>query len=341
MPTIAEIAKRARVSTATVDRVMNGRNGVNASTAERVKRVIGGELGLRKGDRTAGGKKALRLAFVLPKENREWITQLERVIAQIVAVERSEQVEIAIHRIPTKDNHAAAQELAALSIYDGLAVALPDTPEIKRALGDLVTQEKYVLCLISDIPGSVRHVFVGVDNRAAGRTAAKLINQQGTRSNKKNVLLLSSQGRMSQEIERRIGFVQLVEEHYPNATLIVKADLDTDSEKSRADVKRDVAAVCACTQLAGIYCVGDLLDVLPELGKQDPLEERPTVVAHNATDFAIHKLQGGQVSFLLAQDLQYCVVTAINTLKKLTENLRGAIAIVQPRIEILTTENVN
>ena len=44
IPTIADIARQAGVGTATVDRVLNRRPGVNAETVQRVLQVVA-ELG--------------------------------------------------------------------------------------------------------------------------------------------------------------------------------------------------------------------------------------------------------------------------------------------------------
>ena len=51
-------------------------------------------------------------------------------------------------------------------------------------------------------------------------------------------------------------------------------------------------------------------------------------------------LSTGALSYVLHQDLHYCVLTAARVLRALCENVRGALSVVQPRIEILTAENL-
>ena len=52
-------------------------------------------------------------------------------------------------------------------------------------------------------------------------------------------------------------------------------------------------------------------------------------------------LIGGELSYILHQDIYYCVLTAARVLRGLCENVRGALSVVQPRVEILTAENIH
>ena len=78
--TIAEIAARAGVGTATVDRVLNKRPGVNADTVLRVLQVVA-EIGtppLRGRPRRDAN---LRFAFVLPADDTPFLELVDRQIA--------------------------------------------------------------------------------------------------------------------------------------------------------------------------------------------------------------------------------------------------------------------
>ena len=44
---------------------------------------------------------------------------------------------------------------------------------------------------------------------------------------------------------------------------------------------------------------------------------------------------------MLTQDIHYCVGAAARVLRALCENVRGALNVVQPRVEILTAENLH
>jgi LacI family transcriptional regulator len=340
MLTISQVAKRAHVSTATVDRVINGRVGVSAATAERVRQAIAAGSPDQQPTRKIKKKKVLRFAFVLPEEQSAWVDQVEKVITRVASAERKRHSHLSIHKIPTKNPENVAQHIKSLSGYDGVALMAPDTPETKHSIAYLVNNGVSVLCVFSDVPGSARHLFVGADSRAAGRTAARLICNMATPQSGGKVLLLARPGRMASEIERRIGFVQLFEERQPLIELVVKADLDGDDKDVLEKIKKTVETDQTIGSVIGIYCASELLPILVSSLSQTPTATSgPTVVAHDATDINVEILRACKASYLLSQDVHQCISTATLALKKLKNNLRDALAIVQPRVEILTSEN--
>ncbi|MES1264889.1 MAG: LacI family DNA-binding transcriptional regulator, partial [Variovorax sp.] len=66
-PTIADIARQAGVGTATVDRVLNRRPGVNAETVQKVMQVVA-ELGAPQQPGRPRRGENFRFAFVLPAD---------------------------------------------------------------------------------------------------------------------------------------------------------------------------------------------------------------------------------------------------------------------------------
>jgi LacI family transcriptional regulator len=169
--TITQIAEAAGVSTATVDRVLNSRPGVNPVTVQRVRdamKELGGAAPMRGRPRSTD---SYRFAFVLPATRRGFFDQVDRVIAQAAGDFRHQHITEVTRRLPASDAAAFAQELAQLSDMDGVALLAPDTPPVKLAVNELVRAGVHVVTLFSDVAGSMRETFIGADNRAAGRTA--------------------------------------------------------------------------------------------------------------------------------------------------------------------------
>ncbi|HEU5293199.1 MAG TPA: LacI family DNA-binding transcriptional regulator, partial [Burkholderiaceae bacterium] len=213
-PTIADIARQAGVGTATVDRVLNKRPGVNAETVQRVMQVVA-ELGAppprgrpRKGEN-------FRFAFVLPAEAAPFNELVDRQIAQAAGEFRHQHITEVTHRIDSADPVQFAAGLAQLSECDAMAVMAPDLPPVKLAINELVRNGVHVVTLFSDVAGSMRETHVGADNRAAGRTAGLLLGRMCGTGARDTVLLSSQATRLSAEIERRIGFAQVIEERFP------------------------------------------------------------------------------------------------------------------------------
>jgi LacI family transcriptional regulator len=340
--TIADIARQAGVGTATVDRVLNRRPGVNAETVERVMQVVA-ELGAppqrgrpRKGEN-------FRFAYVLPADAAPFNEMVERLIAQAAGELRHQHITEVTHRIDTSDAIAYADNLAQLVDCDGVALMAPDLPPVKLAINELVRTGVHVVTLFSDVAGSMRETHIGADNRAAGRTAGLLLGRMAGGAGSRDTLLLSSQAtRLSGEIERRIGFAQVVEERFPKLKVLRTPDLPAgDAGACRALLRFMRSKSVDAARVAGIYNVGSgsagVARALESLG----LTGTVGVVAHDFTDEHRALLGANGLAYVLHQDIHYCISTAARVLRALCENVRGALSVVQPRIEILTAENLH
>ena len=341
-PTIADIARKAGVGTATVDRVLNRRPGVNAETVQRVLQVVE-ELGApQQPGRPRRGANA-RFAFVLPAEETPFFELVERQIAQAASDFRHAHITEITHRIDTADPARFAEELAAqVGECEGIVLLAPDLPPIKRAVNELVRAGVHVVTLFSDVAGSMRETCIGADNRAAGRTAGLLLGRMAGQEKGRDVLLLSSQAtRLSSEIERRIGFAQVLEERFPELTMRRTADLPADDEGAFEALLAVLKNEVDPARVAGIYNVGSGSAGVARALAQAGLAAKAGVVVHDFTDAHASLLGTNSLSYVLHQDIHYCVLTAARVLRALCENVRGALNVVQPRIEILTAENLH
>lgn len=107
----------------------------------------------------------------------------------------------------------------------GVILKAPDLPEIGAAVGRLVATGIPVVTLVSDLPSSARMAYVGIDNRAAGATAAYLIGQWlGDRPG--NVLATISRGSFRGEEEREMGFRSAMRIAQPGRSLVEVTDSD-------------------------------------------------------------------------------------------------------------------
>ncbi len=340
--TVADIAARAGVGTATVDRVLNSRPGVNPETVRRVLQVVA-ELGgppargrPRRGDN-------FRFAYVLPAAELPFIGLVDRQIAQAAGDFRHQHITEITHRIDGDDPVRFAEQLLQLADCEGVALMAPDLPPVKLAINQLVRSGVHVVTLFSDVAGSMRETHIGADARAAGRTAGLLLGRMAAPG--RDTLLLASQAtRLSAEIERRIGFAQVIEERFPRLKLLRLPDIPADDAGAARALTRFLkkgAKGIDPALVAGLYNVGSgsagLVRALDAAG----LAGSVGVAAHDFTDDHRTLLGSGALSYVLHQDIHYCVLAAARVLRALCENVRGALNVVQPRIEILTAENLH
>ncbi|WP_077038218.1 LacI family DNA-binding transcriptional regulator [Pelomonas sp. KK5] len=337
-PTIADIARAAGVGTATVDRVLNRRPGVNAETMNKVMQVVEALGAPQQPGRPRRGENA-RFAYVLPAEPTPFLESVERQIAQAAGDFRHAHITEVTHRIDASDPQRFAEELAQLGDCDGLALVAPDLPPVKGAINELVRAGVHVVTLFSDVAGSMRETFIGADNRAAGRTAGLLLGRMAAGSGRDTLLLSSQSTRMTAEIERRIGFAQAIEERFPALRVLRTADLPADNEAARAALRQALKDDIDPARVAGLYNVGSA-----STGAACALADAGLTVgaiAHDFTDENAALLSSDALSYVLHQDIHYCIQTAARVLRALRENVRGALNVVQPRIQILTAENLH
>jgi LacI family transcriptional regulator len=336
--TITQIADAAGVSTATVDRVLNNRPGVNPATVQKVR---GAMQALGAGAPALGRPRAApnyRFAFVLPAIRRAFFDQVDRVIAQAAGDFRHQHITEVTHRLGAADPGAFAAELAALEDVDGIALVAPDVPAVKLAVNDLVRAGVHVVTLFSDVPGSMRETFVGADNRAAGRTAALLLGSSlGPAVAASRVAMFCPASRYAAEIDREIGFTHALQERHPGADLLRIADLpDGEDEAFRHAQAALVDAGDA--PIGAAYLVG-----AGTQGVCRALQARataPTVAAHDLLEVHRAMLVAGRLTYVLHQDVHYAVMTATRVLRALCEGVRGALSVSNPRVEIMTAENL-
>jgi len=338
--TIADIARLAGVGTATVDRVLNRRAGVNADTVQRVMQVVA-ELGSppqrgrpRKGEN-------FRFAFVLPGEGAPFIELVDRQIAQAAGDFRHQHITEVTHRIDAADPAAFALALAQLSDCDGVAVLAPDLPPVKLAINELVRAGVHVVTLFSDVAGSMRETFIGADNRAAGRTAGLLLGRMSGANGRDTLLLGSQATRLSGEIERRIGFAQVIEERFPKLRVLRVPDLPPGDTGACRSLLRFAKKGIDPARIAGVYNVGSGSAGVARAVESLGLAETVGVITHDSTDDHRALLAAGRFAYVLHQDIHYCVLAAARVLRALCEHVRGALNVVQPRVEILTAENLH
>ncbi|WP_246605966.1 LacI family DNA-binding transcriptional regulator [Paractinoplanes toevensis] len=198
---IREIAAQAGLSEATVDRVLNGRGGVRESTAQEVRLAIA-ELDRQRTQVRLGGRTFMVDVVVQapPRFSAAIRAALEAELPGLrPAVFRA--------RFHLLDSPSAADVEAVLDRIGrtrshGVILKAPDVPEVVAATRRLTAP---LVTLVTDLPGSPRVTYVGIDNRAAGATAAYLI-QHWLGDRPGDVLVVRGHGSFRGEDEREAGF---------------------------------------------------------------------------------------------------------------------------------------
>jgi LacI family transcriptional regulator len=337
--TITQIAEAAGVGTATVDRVLNNRSGVNAATVEKVRLAmvkLGASAPARGRPRVSSN---LRFGFVLPSARRGFFDLVDRVIAQAAGDLRHQHITEVTHRLAADEVSEFASKLTKMTDFDGLAVLAPDVPAVKLAINELVRSGVHVVCIFSDVPGALRETYIGVDNRAAGRTAGILLGNSLPRQQPGRCLMLTPVTRYAAEIDRSIGFSHLLEERFPH----IKAQI-----LSNVPEAEDEAYAFSCKALKEGALNDDLQAIhIVSVGSwgiaralQAQKQTQLCVAAYDLIEMHKSLLLTGELTYVLHQDIHYTVMAAAKVLRSLCDGVRGALSVPNPRVEIATAENL-
>lgn len=336
--TLEDVARTAGVSLATVDRVLNRRPGVHAQTAERVQQAIA-QLKYRPdrfAARLARGREH-RFQFILPAGSNAFMEALAERIAVTAGYMADERVRIGVTHVDVFDGDVLAAALDTLQgEVDGVAVVALDHPAVRQAIDDLVASGVTVVTLVSDAPHSRRAHYIGIDNAAAGRTAASLLGRfLGGRPGK--VGLIAGSMALRDHIERQIGFEQVIARDFPALELLpVREGRDDDARVE--ELARGLLAEHA--DLVGLYNVGagngGIVAALEASGRARDV----VFIAHELTAFSRRQLIRGTIDAIINQDPGHEARSAARLLVAERENTPWDAGQERIRIDIFIRDNV-
>src|SRR5215831_14391353 len=232
---LQDVARAAGVSLATVDRVLHGRAGVHARTVERVNEVVR-QLGYRPDPAAArlARNRIVKLVFVLPTGTNSFITLLNQQVQAISPWLAEQRAAATVQTVDVFSPLALARHLAGLQgRCDAAVVMALDHPQVRAAIDDLVAHGTAVVTLVSDVPSSRREHFVGIDNVAAGRTAATLLGRfVRPLSGEARVGIVMGSRSLRDHAERLFGFEQVMAAEYPQLRLLAPIEGHDLSERT-------------------------------------------------------------------------------------------------------------
>jgi LacI family transcriptional regulator len=336
--TLQDVARTAGVSLATVDRVMNRRPGVHAETAERVQAAI--NLLKYRPDRLAARLargRDHRFQYLLPSGRNAFMQALEAEVRTAAERFAYERVHLNVTHVDVFDGDALAAALERLrGEVDGVAVVALDHPSVREAIDELAESGVTVVTLVSDAPRARRAHYVGIDNSAAGRTAASLLGRfLAGRGGK--VGLVAGSIALRDHIERQLGFAQVMARDFPGLTLLPLVEGRDDD----ARVELLAAGLLADhSDLVGIYNVGagngGIVAALEASGRARDV----VFVAHELTPFSRRQLIRGTIDAVINQDPGHEARSAARLLLAAREGMPIDPGQERIRIDIFIRENL-
>jgi len=336
-PTVHDIAAEAGVSLATVDRVLNDRPGVRGVTKAKVEAAIA-SLGYVRDVAAANLAKSrvYPLVFILPEGDNPFMRGLEAEVRRAGLHSAIERTRLSVVTVPAFDAAAlaAAMDAAIAEGVSGIAAVAVDAPEVFAAIDRAREAGVPVVTLVSDLSGSGRDHFIGVDNIAAGRTAGSLMGRfLGNRPGP--VAVLAGSMRVRDHGERLEGFLTAMSA-MPDARAVLPVLEGQDDPHLSFKLIADCLA--AVPDLAGIYNLGagnrGLLKALAAHGTD------LCVIVHELTGETRGALESGVIDAVLNQDAGHEVRSAIRVLRAKADGLSVNAAQERIRLDIFIKDNL-
>lgn len=331
---MADVAKAAGVSEATVDRVLNGRGGV---ARDKEARVLEWARKLKL-DRALGNVPArwLRVAIVMEHPSNPYYLNLKHGFELAQQSFESQRVICVVTYLDKFDPASVVQTIArATQKADALVVVTYEHPDISAAVRK-VSLSMPVVTLASDLPGTGRIAYVGIDNRRAGRVAGELMGRFLGEPGGKVLVITGMHDFLGHE-ERENGFRSVLRRWFPRCDIVQTVESREDATRTER-LTRD--AFARFPDLRGIYniSVGDegVGTALKGLGRS-----RSTVlVGHELSDVSRGLLIEGTLDAVIDQNATGEAVHSIELILRHYHREPGVALPQQIPVTVILRENL-
>lgn len=338
-PTVHDIAAHAGVSLATVDRVLNRRPGVKPATRARVEDAIG-VLGYVRDMAAANLAKGrvYPLVFILPDSDNSFMRDLQAQAFDAAGRFGKERVQIRVVTVKAFDVAAlvAALDAAGRAAPAGVALVAIEAPAVVAAVKRLTDAGIAVATLVSDIAGSTRVHYAGIDNVAAGRTAASLLGRF-VGGHRGPLAVLAGSMLVRDHRDRLEGFGAVMAAEFPGLSILPVLEGRDEPERAEAllvQLFADHPDVC------GIYSLGaGNRGLVRALACRDARPRIP-VIAHELTATTRAALVDGLFDAVLNQDAGHEVRSVVRVLRAEADGLPVIAAQERIRIDIFLRDNL-
>jgi len=316
-PTLSDVANAAGVSYATADRVVNNRGNVAQKSIEKVRDAVT-HLGYVRNVAAANlsRKRVYRLAFLIPTGPNAFFSLIREHILETANHLSGESVTVEIVDVSAFSVRALQNSIGQLTgyDYDGVAIVGLQSAELIAPLEQLRAKDVAVIGLVSDLPQDSRATYIGIDNRVAGRTAARMVGiAHAGQAGQVQTFAGSMDAR--DHSERLAGFCDVIAADFPEITIC-----DPIITNDAADILQVQTQTLLekPSNLTALYNVGagnsGLIDAL-----RMTTQKRPFCVVHELGAHSRQALLDGHIDLIIDQRPEVEINRAFTVLRALID----------------------
>ena len=339
---VKEIARRANISLATVDRVIHNRGGVSKKTKEKIENIIK-DLNYQPNilARRLASPKKIKLATLIPKVSEEtdfWESPYQGILmAEAEIRQYGVQIEKYFFDLNDKDTFISQTELILKKQYDGILIAPLFIEESIRFIRTLQERNIPFVFINSDIPDYNSLSYIGPDLYQSGYVVAHLVSYLIKEGSK--ILIVN----IAKEIENnhpllRIeeGFRNYVSENKKIYTILqaeIKQTNYTSVETSISNIiKKEGNVDVIFVTSSRVFTVANFLE-------KNNFEKDTLLIGFDYLNENVKYLQKGTIDFLICHKPKEQAYRGINTLfQHLVSDVTIEKINLMP-IDIITKEN--
>nr|WP_245152512.1 LacI family DNA-binding transcriptional regulator [Allopusillimonas soli] len=335
---IIDVAQKAGVSTATVDRVLNRRSGVRAATVQAVLKAAA-DLGYLPQDDLykALRPQPMRLLFLLPAGTNRYLNMLGDYATMVHGQLEPFNVQCRNRFVEGFDARILADTLLREGKrVDGIAFMALEHPLVREAVNHLHEDGVHTITLISDLSRSARAAYVGLDNRAAGRSAGLLLGRFiGSRSGK--VAMIAGSRHYRGHEEREMGFQHILDEKFPALRMV---GLREGHDDAATNYRQSRQLLEQYPDLIGIYNIGGASDGVAKALKETGRDQAVVFVGHGLTPDTRALLIDGTMDALLNQNLHSTIFNTVRIFANVRAGREAMTGVEPMQISVVLSENL-
>jgi len=296
--TIQDIAEMAGVSRGTVDRALNKRGRINKDVEERILQIAN-EIGYVPRRKRNDKSEKIKIGVVTQLSEAPFMIRIRKGINDAVKETSAKKVELLIQECGNVSEESQLSALETLESADvaGIAIMPVEGNKIRAKINELVEKGVKIVTFNTDIIGTGRSCFVGMDNIKSGRTAVGLMGAMTGRKGQ----ILAITGHFGNNVNnmRVEGFTAELKKSFENLSLVgVQSGFDESGEVERIVYN----SLGTFPELKGIVVFSAGQEGVGRAFDKLQLKERPSVVVYDLTPQNIDGLVNDKFDFIIDQN---------------------------------------